>query len=151
MAHLFVDTWGWLTLRDKGERRHAEVVPVFESFQQPEHRIFTSDFVLDETFTLLFRRLPFAVARESMELLAASVEEGSLVSIPITAARFKAAQAFRIRYQDKSAISFTDLASMASQMRRLHAAMIFNLDDWGMADRDLLETAPPARGDGKHA
>ena len=112
MVHLFVDIWGWLTLRDKGERRHAEVVPVFESFQQPEQRIFTSDFVLDETFTLLFRRLPFTAARESMELLTASVEEGSLVSIAITGARFKAAQSLRIRYQDKPAISFTDLTSM---------------------------------------
>ena len=113
MAYLFVDTWGWLTLRDKSERRHAEMWQAFESFQQPEHRIFTSDFVLDETFTLLFRRLPFVAARESMELLATSVEEGSLVSIPITGTRFKAAQALRIRYQDKPAISFTDLTSMA--------------------------------------
>jgi predicted nucleic acid-binding protein len=85
MAHLFVDTWGWLTLRNKKERRHADMVPVFESFQKPEHRVFTSDFVLDETFTLLFRRLPFGAAREGMELLAASVDEGSLVCIPSTA------------------------------------------------------------------
>jgi predicted nucleic acid-binding protein len=113
MAYLFVDTWGWLTLRDKSERRHAEMWQAFESFQQPEHRIFTSDFVLDETFTLLFRRLPFAAARESMELLATSMDEGSLVSIPITGTRFKAAQALRLRYQDKPAISFTDLTSMA--------------------------------------
>ena len=113
MAHLFVDTWGWLTVRDKSERRHAEMWLAFESFQRPEHRIFTSDFVLDETFTLLFRRLPFAVARESMELLATSVDEGSLFSISITGTRFKAAQALRIRYQDKPAISFTDLTSMA--------------------------------------
>ena len=112
MAHLFVDTWGWVALRDKGERRHADIVPIFESFQQPEHRIFTSDFVLDETFTLLFRRLPFAAARESMELLTASVAEGSLISIPISGARFKAAQSLRIRYQDKPTISFTDLTSM---------------------------------------
>jgi predicted nucleic acid-binding protein len=113
MAQLFVDTWGWLTLRDKAERRHAVVVPVFESFQSPENRIFTTDFVLDETFTLLFRRLPFAVARDSMELLAASIEEGSLISIPITGARFKTEQALRIRYQDKPVISFTDLTSIA--------------------------------------
>ena len=57
-------------------------------------------------------RVPFAAARESMELLAASVEEGSLISIPISGARFKAAQSLRIRYQDKPTISFTDLTSM---------------------------------------
>ena len=114
MAHLFVDTWGWVTLRDKSERRHADIASVFETFQSPDHRIYTSDFVLDETFTLLFRRLPFAAARESMELLAASVEEGSLISIPISGARFKTAQSLRIRYQDKPTISFTDLTSMVA-------------------------------------
>ena len=113
MAQLFVDTWGWLTLRDKREHRHGDMARVFEAFQQPEHRIFTSDFVLDEAFTLLFRRLSFAIARESMESLVAGVEEGSLVSIPITGARFKTAQALRIRYEDKPTISFTDLTSMA--------------------------------------
>ena len=112
MDRLFVDTWGWLTLRDKSERRHADIVPVFEGFQQADHAIYTSDFVLDETFTLLFRRLPFAAARESMELLTTSLEEGSLVSIPINGPRFKAAQQLRLRYQDKPDISFTDLTSM---------------------------------------
>ena len=112
MDRLFVDTWGWLTLRDKGERRHQDIAPVFESFQQSGGALYTSDFVLDETFTLLFRRLPFAAARESMELLAASLDEGSLVSVPINAPRFKAAQQLRLRYQDKPAISFTDLTSM---------------------------------------
>ena len=113
MDRLFVDTWGWLTLRDRGERRHQDIAAVFESFQQSNAGIYTSDFVLDETFTLLFRRLPFAAARESMELLTAGVEEGSLILVPISGARFKAAQELRLRYQDKPAISFTDLTSMA--------------------------------------
>jgi uncharacterized protein len=112
MDRLFVDTWGWLTLRDKGERRHQDIATAFETFQQSGGAICTSDFVLDETLTLLFRRLPFAAARESMELLTACLDEGSLVSIPINAPRFKAAQQLRLRYQDKPAISFTDLTSM---------------------------------------
>ena len=112
MDRLFVDTWGWLTLRDKGERRHQDIAPVFESFQKSNAGIYTSDFILDETFTLLFRRLPFAAARESMELLMAGVEEGLLLLVPISGARFKTAQQLRIRYQDKPAISFTDLTSM---------------------------------------
>lgn len=112
MDRLFVDTWGWLTLRDKGERRHQDIASVFESLQQSNAGIYTSDFVLDETFTLLFRRLPFASARESMELLTTSLEEGSLVSVQINAPRFKSAQQLRLRYQDKPAISFTDLTSM---------------------------------------
>jgi predicted nucleic acid-binding protein len=100
---------------------------VFEAFQQSGHAIYTSDFVLDETFTLLFRRLPFNAARESMDLLTASLEEGSLVSIPINGPRFKAAQQLRLRYQDKPAISFTDLTSMVV-MREFEVQKIMTED-----------------------
>jgi hypothetical protein len=41
-------------------------------------------------------------------------------------------------------ITFADLAQMVSQMRRLHAPMIFNLDNWGMAESNLAEITPPA-------
>jgi predicted nucleic acid-binding protein len=128
MDRLFVDTWGWLTLRDKGERRHQTIAPIFESFQQSNAGIYTSDFVLDETFTLLFRRLPFAAARESMELLTGGVEEGSLILVPISGARFTAAQQLRIRYQDKPGISFTDLTSMVA-MQEFEIRKILTEDD----------------------
>ena len=29
MAGLFVDTWGWLALSDKSDRRHVEAVAAF--------------------------------------------------------------------------------------------------------------------------
>ena len=128
MDRLFIDTWGWLTLRDKGERRHPDIATAFEAFQESGGAIYTSDFVLDETFTLLFRRLPFAAARESMELLMAGVEEGSLILVPISGARFKTAQQLRIRYQDKPAISFTDLTSMVV-MQEFDILKILTEDD----------------------
>jgi len=31
---------------------------------------------------------------------------------------------------------------MAVQMHRLNAPLIFNLDNWGLAEFELLETAP---------
>lgn len=128
MDRLFVDTWRWLTLRDRGERRHEAIAPVFASFQNSNAGIYTSDFVLDETFTLLFRRLPFAAARESMEMLMGGVDEGSLILIPINGVRFKEAQRLRVRYQDKPAISFTDLTSMVV-MQELEIGKILTEDD----------------------
>lgn len=65
---LFIDTWGWLTLRDGREARHKEAKALYHEFRKQKGRIFTTDYVLDETFTLLFRRLPFAQARESLEI-----------------------------------------------------------------------------------
>ena len=62
---LFVDTWGWLTLRDRKESRHQEVKDFYSQFRRRKGLLYTSDYVLDETITLLFRRLPFKTAKRS--------------------------------------------------------------------------------------
>ena len=72
---LFIDTWGWLTLRDKRESRHIEVANFYNDFYSQSRFVYTTDYVFDETFTLLFKRLSFSQARESMELLMISVKE----------------------------------------------------------------------------
>jgi predicted nucleic acid-binding protein len=67
---------------------------------------------LDETFTLLFRRLPFPQARESLETLDDAIQDGYLRLEQITPERFEQAKRLRLRFQDKPRISFTDLTSM---------------------------------------
>lgn len=124
---LFVDTWGWLTLRDRREERHVAARKVFESVVAGRGSIITTDFVLDETFTLLFRRLPFNEARDSMTILSDSIETGEVVSVPISSSRFKAAQALRLKFKDKPDISFTDLCSMVV-MRELGVRKILTED-----------------------
>ena len=52
---LFIDTWGWLTLRDRRESRHQEAVTYYRDFRLQHGIAYTSDYVLDETITLLFR------------------------------------------------------------------------------------------------
>lgn len=41
-------------------------------------------------------------------------------------------------------VSYADVVGWAQQMRRLNCTMIFNQEDWGLRNVDLLETAPPA-------
>jgi uncharacterized protein len=53
---VFVDTWGWLTLHDQSEARHREVVEFYKDFRAQNGVVCTTDYVLDETFTLLFKR-----------------------------------------------------------------------------------------------
>ena len=67
---------------------------------------------MDETFTLLFRRLAVHKAKESMDFLARAVEDGSVVLAPINTARFREAVKLRLKYKDKPEISFTDFTSM---------------------------------------
>ena len=60
---LFIDTWGWLTLRDRREARHQPVQQFYQDYRYHRGVVYTSDYVLDETVTLLFRRLHFAAAQ----------------------------------------------------------------------------------------
>jgi predicted nucleic acid-binding protein len=112
MAGLFVDTWGWLALRDKGDRKHKPAVAAFEEALKQRERIVTTDYVLDEAFTLFFRRLAIHKAKESLEFLMAATEDGSVLLAPVSAARFREAIKLRLKYKDKPEISFTDFTSM---------------------------------------
>lgn len=113
MEHkLFVDTWGWLTLRDKKEEKHKEVTEYYRKFHSQGGWIYTTDYVLDETFTLFFRRLPFSQAKESMLLLLDFFQKGILFIEFVTLERFHKTKDLRLKLQDKPLISFTDLSSM---------------------------------------
>ncbi|HXG68322.1 MAG TPA: PIN domain-containing protein [Blastocatellia bacterium] len=84
----------------------------YRDFRRHRGAAYTSDYVLDETITLLFRRLPFPTAKQSMEDIQQAVAEGYLRLERITPERFKRARELRIKFQDKPRISFTDLTSM---------------------------------------
>lgn len=109
---LFVDTWGWLTLRDRKESRHQQVKEFYSRSRAQKAAIYTSDYVLDETITLLFRRLPHKFAGGSLEKIQEAIKGGYLKVEWITPERFERAKDLRLKYQDKPKISFTDLTSM---------------------------------------
>ncbi len=109
---LFIDTWGWLSLRDRGEMRHEEAKNFYYSFRRQSGKVFTTDYVLDETFTLIFKRLPLLQAHESLVMLDEAIKEGYLWLEWITPERFEQAKRLRIKFQDKPRISFTDLTSI---------------------------------------
>jgi hypothetical protein len=55
---LFIDTWGWLALADARDPAHAKAVSERRA-RRERGSLITSDYVLDETFTRLFSRMPF--------------------------------------------------------------------------------------------
>lgn len=112
MTRLFIDTWGWLTLHDKGEAQHTEARDFYRNFRRDGGSIFTSDYILDETITLLFRRLHFTKANNALDKIEQAVRAGYLRLERITEARFEKAKGLRRKFRDKPLISFTDLTSM---------------------------------------
>jgi predicted nucleic acid-binding protein len=108
---IFVDTWGWLTLNDAGERRHNEVASLYRTLIADKALIYTSTFVLDETFTLFFKRLNSFQAKQAMLQLSEAFTTEQFQLIQIDEFRFSQTQQLRLKYLDKPQISFTDLSS----------------------------------------
>jgi predicted nucleic acid-binding protein len=125
---VFVDTWGWIALGHRRDARHHEIKQFYQGLRQLGTRIYTTDYVLDETVTLLFRREPVAEAVRYLEALLAAADQGYLRIERITSARFAQAWALRRRFTDKPLISFTDLTSMAL-MKELGLTQILTEDD----------------------
>ena len=96
-------------MADPQDSFHAQAVCYYEEFSRGAG-VLTSNFVLDETFTLLFARRPYDEAlRFSLGLL-----KSSFIRIEaVTEARFHKAFELRKRFRDKPRISFTDLSTMA--------------------------------------
>lgn len=109
---LFIDTWGWVSIHNKREPQHEEVKSFYDNFRLQVGIAYTTDYILDETFTMFFRRLPFFQARESMKRIDEATHKGYLQLERITHERFEEAKRLRLRFQDKPQISFTDLTSM---------------------------------------
>ena len=109
---LFVDTWGWLALGHRRDPHHEEIRLVFADCQTRRQRMHTSDYVLDELITLLFRRESYSEAVHFLDGLLASAARGSLHIHRVTPERFRAALDLRRRFQDKPGISFTDFTTM---------------------------------------
>ena len=125
---LFIDTWGWVVIHNKREPRHSEVDALYRKCRLDGGSICTTDYVLDETFTLLFRRLPLSLAEESVALLGEAVTQGYLNLEWVSPERFEEAKELRLRFRDKPKISFTDLTSMVV-MKELGVTSILTDDN----------------------
>lgn len=110
---LFIDTWGWLALRDRREDLHGEAKNVYQKYRKKNANLYTSDYVLDETFTLLFKRLAKRLAQDSIDQIHRTIETNSVTLGWINQKEFNHAKRLRAKFQDKPDISFTDLTSMA--------------------------------------
>lgn len=115
---IFVDTWGWLALGHRQDPRHLEVKRLYQELRDQRVSIYTSDYVLDEAITLLFRREVFSEAVRFVEGLFAAGTLGHLIVERVTSDRFSAAWRLRKQFQDKPRISFTDLTSMVIMQER---------------------------------
>ena len=110
---VLIATWGWLALGHRRDARHQEVKAFYQTLSVARDKLSTTDYILDEVITLLFRRERTEEALLFMTGIFRSAQIGHLAIEQITSQRFSAAWALRKKFQDKPRLSFTDLTSIA--------------------------------------
>ena len=107
MRLLFVDTAGWMACADGSDPAHAKAVAVRDSWIEGGGLFVTSDYVADETLTLLRIRLGIDAAETWWQ----QVDGSSRVRWEyVSLARADKARNLFFRYRDKD-FSFTDCTS----------------------------------------
>ncbi len=107
---IFVDTWGFKALMDSDDEHHEQVVKLFDVLWKNRTRLITSDYILDETITLLSVRAGIKPAKEFSEII---VNGTSVDKRWVEKKFFYDALEMKFRYSDKPKISFTDFTSMS--------------------------------------
>ncbi|HPC60314.1 MAG TPA: PIN domain-containing protein [Verrucomicrobiota bacterium] len=104
---VFMDTAGFLALWDAADEHHARALRLQAALVRDGRRFLTTDYVVDETATLLLLRHSHAAAADFLRTVAASE---SLRLEWVSPDRFHAATALFARHDDKK-WSFTDCVS----------------------------------------
>lgn len=107
MKPLFVDTAGWMMLADGSDHQHHEAVACRDRWLESGGRFVSTDYVMDETLTLLRFRLGLEAAEKWWAQVSASDRVGWQWIDP---ARAEKARHWLFRWKDKD-FSFTDCTS----------------------------------------
>lgn len=106
---LFIDTGALIARYLKQDQHHDSAIRKWKKIQNSDEKCFTSNFVLDELFTLLARWTDYAFAAEKAHIIYASTTFKILR--PDQVIEEQAIELF-LKYADQK-ISFTDCVSFA--------------------------------------
>lgn len=111
---LFIDTSGWCAVYDRSDTNHQKALAFWREITGTTGTLFTSDYVLDETLTLLRLRLGH---RDAVEFGRAVLASEVVKVVPVSAKTWQEAWELFVKFRDKD-FSFTDCTSFVL-MRRL--------------------------------
>ena len=124
MKGLFVDTAGWMACADRSDPAHARARAERDAAMAAGGLLVTTDYVTDETLTLIRARLGLDAAEAWWQ----QVDGSSRVRWEwIDQSRADKARAVFFRHRDKS-YSFTDCTSLVV-MRELKLRQVLTTDD----------------------
>jgi len=122
-VRLFVDTGAWCALYDRSDVHHARASAFLQEIKRQKAQLITSDYVLDESLTLLRFR---AGHKEAVEFGRWVLQSQLVKVINADEKTWQSAWDLFVRYDDKH-FSFTDCTSFAI-MRQLGLLNAFAFD-----------------------
>jgi predicted nucleic acid-binding protein len=123
VADVLMDSAGFLALWDASDEHHASAVRLQGELTRKRRRFFVTDYVVDETATLLLVRHSHAAARDFLD----TIERSESLQLEwINPERFHAATILFRKHSDKE-WSFTDCVSFIA-MRELRIRDAFSTD-----------------------
>ena len=124
---VFIDTWAWLALALRRDQHHDAAKKQHAEFVKAGRIYVTTDYVLSELITQLYRFLPASESQTFVAALLAAIDAAQIRLQRVTPEQFEAAWQLRQRYDDKPTISFVDFTSFVV-MRDLAIVDVFTGD-----------------------
>jgi len=125
--YIFVDTSAWIALADKSDQNHHRAQTNYEQQIKPHSiQLLTSDYVLDETLTLIRYHMGLIYARTFWQSVQQAQDHGSLSISRVTEEVWLDALAVFFRYHDQQ-FSFTDCTSFVL-LARVPVDAVFSFD-----------------------
>jgi len=127
MEAIFVDTSAWDAIEDSGDRYHAAALRFKEELAQQRARLYVTNFVLDECYTLLLYNVGYArtvAFKRAIDLMQAA---GILVVVHISEELEQATWTVFERFNQDKEWSFTDCTTKVV-MENLGISQVFAFD-----------------------
>lgn len=128
MREIFIDTWAWCALVNKRDSGHKAAQRTNIDLVNQGYLYITSNFILDESYTLIRSRIGYRAAVEFGKKIKKSVELEAVKIIRITKEVEDLAWDLFVKYDDMEDLSFTDCTSFAI-MKELNLREVFTDDD----------------------
>jgi uncharacterized protein len=125
---VFVDTWAWIALALRRDQNHLAAKEQHAKFIASGSTYVTTNLIIGELVTQLYRVLPAGQAQRFVESLFTAIESRAYTMEWISPAQFTEAWQLRRKFADKPSISFVDFTSFVVA-RELGIRQIFTGDD----------------------
>jgi predicted nucleic acid-binding protein len=123
---LFVDTAGWMSMADRNDKLHHKFVSMRDEWLEKGNLLLTTDYVIDETLTLIRMRIGI----DGAEAWWGQVSDSPRLKVEwIHFERAEKARRWFFKWQDKS-FSFTDCTSFVvmKELKLRKALTVLRLD-----------------------